>query len=153
MANKRITDVDTVESLNSYDSIFINQNNSLKQISKNKITFDIASGGTGANNAEEARANLGAVSIQTSTITIPASAWVQNEDYEGLYYADMTGLVKNVVDDKVPVFVAPAENPIENYNVYVENKIRACEQLPETINFIADIKPEVDVVVNCSVFA
>lgn len=149
MANKRIIDVDTVESLNSYDSIFINQNNSLKQINKSNIVFDITNGGTGANTVEEARINLGAIGIHTSMIIIPASAWVQKDE---LYYADMTGSAPYVVDDKTPVFVAPATNSTENFDAYVENKIRACEQLAGTINFVADIKPEVDVVVNYSVF-
>lgn len=60
MTNKRITDVDFIESLNSDESFFVNQNNTIKQINKGDITFDIVNGGTGANNAEDARENLDA---------------------------------------------------------------------------------------------
>lgn len=62
MANKRITDVDYLESLNSDESFFINQNNTLKQINKSNVVFDVVNGGTGATTAEEALANLGAAS-------------------------------------------------------------------------------------------
>lgn len=60
MADKRITDVDFIDSLNSDESFFVNKNNSIKQINKGNIVFDIVNGGTGANNAAEALANLGA---------------------------------------------------------------------------------------------
>lgn len=60
MADKRITDVDFIETLNSDESFFVNQNSTLKQINKGKIVFDIVNGGTGATNAEDARENLGA---------------------------------------------------------------------------------------------
>lgn len=61
MADKRITDVDFLDSLNGNESFFVNQNNSLKQINKNDIVFGIEQGGTGATNLEDARANLGIV--------------------------------------------------------------------------------------------
>lgn len=60
MADKRITDVDFVDSLNSDESFFINQNSSIKQINKSNVIFGITNGGTGATTAEEARINLGA---------------------------------------------------------------------------------------------
>ena len=59
MANKRITDVDYLDSLNNNESFFINQNNALKQINKKDIVFDIENGGTGATTIEAARDNLG----------------------------------------------------------------------------------------------
>ncbi len=65
MANKRITDVDFLESLNSDESFFVNQNNTLKQINKGDVTFDIVNGGTGAKDAATARANLGAADSKT----------------------------------------------------------------------------------------
>lgn len=37
MANKRITDVDFLESLNSDESFFVNHNNSIKQISRTNL--------------------------------------------------------------------------------------------------------------------
>lgn len=58
MANKRITDVDFLSSLNGDESFFVNQNNSIKQINKANINFGIINGGTGANTAEGARENL-----------------------------------------------------------------------------------------------
>ena len=64
MADKRITDVDFLDSLNSDESFFVNQNNTIKQISRNDIVFPITSGGTGATNAAAARANLGAASSE-----------------------------------------------------------------------------------------
>jgi hypothetical protein len=57
--NKRITDVDFLDSLNSNESFFVNQNNTLKQINKSNIVFDITNGGTGASDATTARNNLG----------------------------------------------------------------------------------------------
>ncbi len=58
MANKRITDVDFLDSLSSNESFFVNQNNSIKQINKSNIVFDIANGGTGATNGADGLANL-----------------------------------------------------------------------------------------------
>ena len=39
MATKRITDVDYAQTFNDNDSIFINQNDCIKQISKNKVSM------------------------------------------------------------------------------------------------------------------
>lgn len=43
MANKRITDVDFINSLNSNESFFINQNNTIKQINKNNVVLPVSS--------------------------------------------------------------------------------------------------------------
>lgn len=68
MANKRITEVGFINSLNSNESFFVNQNSTIKQINKGDITFDIINGGTGAKNAEGARANLGLGSVATEDV-------------------------------------------------------------------------------------
>lgn len=65
MADKRITDVDFLDSLNSDESFFVNQNNTLKQVKRSNVTFEIINGGTGAKDAETARANLGAADSET----------------------------------------------------------------------------------------
>ena len=65
MANKRITDVDFLDSLKSDESFFVNQNNSIKQINKSNIVFDIVNGGTGASTAAGALTNLGITATAT----------------------------------------------------------------------------------------
>lgn len=72
MANKRITDVGVIDSLNSNESFFVNQNSTIKQIKKEDITFGIINGGTGADNAEDARNNLGLGSVSTEDV-VPIS--------------------------------------------------------------------------------
>ena len=63
MIDKKITDVDYIDSLNSDESFFVNKNSSIKQINKSNIVFGINNGGTGATTVEEARENLGAASL------------------------------------------------------------------------------------------
>ena len=90
MANKRITDVDIVTSLDSDESFFINKNNTIKQINKNNIVVGIANGGTGATSIDEIKKLLG-ISIEdlgitterigaqsqhiTITVSLPKSGW------------------------------------------------------------------------------
>lgn len=72
MANKRITDVDYIDSLDNNVSFFINHSNTLRQIHNRDAIFGITSGGTGANNATDARENLGLGSVATENI-LPVS--------------------------------------------------------------------------------
>lgn len=61
--DKKITDVDFLDSLDSNESFFVNKNSSIKQINKSNIVFGINNGGTGATTIEEARENLGVASL------------------------------------------------------------------------------------------
>lgn len=65
MTTKRITDVDFLEKLDSNESFFVNKNNSIRQINKSNVVFDIVNGGTGATDAATARVNLGAASVDS----------------------------------------------------------------------------------------
>ena len=64
MIDKKITDVDYIDSLNSDESFFVNKNSSIKQINKSNIVFGINNGGTGATTVQEARENLGIASSE-----------------------------------------------------------------------------------------
>lgn len=72
MANKRITDVDYIDSLNSNESFFVNQNNTIRQINKGDVVFEVVNGGTGANNVADARNNLGLGSVAIEN-TVPVT--------------------------------------------------------------------------------
>lgn len=84
MSKKRITDVGFAELLNDNDSLFINQNDSIKQIKKSDILFDtlpVNRGGTGATTEKDARTNLGALgfadvvdNLESTETTLPLSA-------------------------------------------------------------------------------
>lgn len=164
MANKRITDVDFISSLSGDESFFVNQNNALRQVNKNNIIFGIINGGTGAKTIEDARNNLNVYSkdevysksesviMKNSTLIIPTDAWEINDSYDGLYYVNMNSSAPYVTETST-VFVTPAQLPISNFNAYIENGVRACEQSLNTIGFIADTKPDVDIIINYSVFA
>lgn len=86
MANKRITDVDFLDSLNSDESFFVNRNNSIKQINKKNVVMEIVNGGTGATTAEQALINLGAAS-QTAVNNAQTTA---NEAAENAAKAQVT---------------------------------------------------------------
>lgn len=66
--------------------------------------------------------------------------------------ANMSGSVPNATSTST-IFVAVAKLPISNFKACIENGVRACEQGLNTINFIADTKPDVDIVINYAVFA
>lgn len=117
MADKRITDVDFIDSLNSDESFFVNKNNTIKQINKGNITFDIVNGGTGANNAEDARANLGAISADDLNNALDNVS------------SNLTNTFNNALEDKVSneelkdVLGSQLENRMEVMTLIYENEV------------------------------
>lgn len=121
MADKRITDVDFLDSLNSDESFFVNQNNAIKQINKSNIVFDastitsgtllsdrlpvtpISKGGTGATDADTALMNLGAVNKAGDTMTgmlcVPSPFRITGATYPAIdvYTTDINTAIGGVV--------------------------------------------------------
>lgn len=58
MANKRITDVDSIDSLSGSESFFINRNNTIRQVNKSNVIWDVSNGGTGVTTLEGLRSLL-----------------------------------------------------------------------------------------------
>ena len=90
MAKKRITDVSFSELLNDNDSLFINQNNSIKQINKSSILFGITNGGTGASTLEEAKKNLEITTVKKVT-QAEYDALPNSKNSDGVLYAIIDG--------------------------------------------------------------
>ena len=108
-------------------------------------TLPIKSGGTGATTASQARANLGAVSMLTATVTLASSGWEDNKQ---------SVLVEGVTDDVK--FILPTNAP-ESYSDYTDNRVRYTgEMLYATggrwLEFACDTKPTVDIKVNVAIF-
>ena len=140
MSNKRITDVDYVDSLNSNESFFINQNNAIKQINKENVVFGIPNGGTGATTAAAARANIGAVTMNNTTAQLLPDGWIDNQQIIG---------VSNVTANNM-VIVSPTT---DNYSVYTECGVRCTEQAEGILTFLCDEVPNITLTVNVAVFS
>lgn len=98
---KKLTNVDYIDSLTNSGSFFVNQNNTVRQINKEDVVFGVKSGGTGANNAEDARANLGLGSVATMNV-VP----IENGGLGATNRADariMLGLGEASVEDVMPM--------------------------------------------------
>lgn len=139
---KRITDVDFLNSLNGDESFFVNQNSSIKQINKSNIIFGITNGGTGATTAKGARVNLGAVSIDTPTVELLVDGWSDNKQ---------TVAANGVTADNT-VFVSPKELD-DNYEIYGKCNIRCVAQADGYLTFKCKKVPDINIAVNIAVFS
>lgn len=139
---KRITDVDFLDSLNGDESFFVNQNSAIKQINKSNIVFGVTNGGTGATTAKDARVNLGAVSINTSTVELQVGDWSNNQQ---------TVRASNVTANNT-IFAAPKESE-DNYKIYGKCNIRCIGQADGSLTFECKKVPDINIVVNIAVFS
>lgn len=144
MADKRITDVDFIESLDGSESFFINQNSTLKQVNKGNAFKDtiwnVNNGGTGATDAATARENLGAQTKNIyDTITLSSSGWFDNKQ---------TVSVRGVTEDN-KIFTSPA---VTNYFDYSEYGIYCSAQNIGELTFTCDSVPRDSIAVNVAVF-
>lgn len=164
MANKRITDVDIVESLDSNESFFINQNNSIKQINKTNIVWPVASGGTGATSIAGIRNNLGlgntdgplpianggtgASSVETALISLGVQAQHTT--------ATVTLIAENWVDNIQTVNVdgATETNTVlvgpfpDSYSDYAEYGVHCVGQGNGVLTFTCESVPSLNVRAN-----
>lgn len=101
MANKRITSVNFLDSLDNDNSFFVNQNNTLKQINKSNVIFDIANGGTGATTALEARENLGIGLVATEDVLPVSKGGTGESTVEGAL--TNLGIAKKLEDMKYDI--------------------------------------------------
>lgn len=136
MANKRITDVDFLESLNSDESFFVNHNNSIRQINRGNITFDIINGGTGAKDASGARANLEAQKQHNAVSVILLSGdWSDGHQTVRV----------NGVSENNTIVVTP--NPASRV-LYGESEICCSAQANGTLTFECVSTPNEELMVN-----
>ena len=103
-------------------------------------TVPITSGGTGASTAEGARANLGAVAMTTTTVTLAADGWNSNQQ---------TVTVAGVTDDNT---VIPGPAPASHAD-YAENGVYCSAQAADSLTFTCDSVPSADLTINVAVFA
>lgn len=146
MANKRITDVDIITSLNGDESFFINQNNAIKQINKKDVVFGITNGGTGATNLEDAKKNLGISNITpknigaqpqhiTAMATILANGWSSNSQ---------TVTVDGVTSTNTVIVGAHPSCQ----KIYAENGVFCVGQKDNKLIFSCELVPESDIQAN-----
>lgn len=170
MANKKLTDAGFIDSFNEIGSFFVNQNNSIKQIDRDDVVFGIEYGGTGANNAEEARINLEAAHIDHThtleelgaaaadhthtqetidaaeksvafSLMIPISSWGETGMTARISFDSPNILDKNIV---ISPFV-DMDAGEDYYETWCECGIHAIKQLSNEIIFACTERPEKDI--------
>lgn len=142
MANKRITDVDYIDSLNSNESFFVNQNSTLRQINKENVVFGVNNGGTGAKTAKDARLNLGAVTIDNEVITLALDGWTNNNQIVNVRSATANNTV----------IVAP-DSDTNNYEAYIDFGVRCIKQEEGKLTFYCEKTPDIAIIVNVAMFS
>lgn len=154
MADKRITDVDFVESLNSNESFFINQNNAIKQVKRNDITFYVPNGGTGkqsvtignflvGNGTEpmqektpaEVLKLIGGISANPLSIYLSALNWSNMTQTVNVSEATENGVM----------FISPAPESHVDYN---DAGVYCSAQADGILTFACSETPMVDLAVN-----
>lgn len=169
MADKRITDVDFLESLDSDESFFVNQNNSIKQINKSNIVFGIsnggtgsttvsgarnalglgntdgalpvANGGTGAVTADAARSALGAIAMTNTTATLTVSGWSDKKQTVNIAEVPSDGYDNLVI-------ISPV---VDSRTIYSECNIACTSQSNGTLTFECEDVPKIDIIVNVAI--
>lgn len=178
MATKRITDVDIIDSLNSDESFFVNQNSSIKQINKSNIVFGInnggtgattvagarnalglgntegalpvANGGTGAITADDARVNLGITPKNIGATTMKSALATLNSNSWNSSNLSQSVSVEGVTIDNV-VVVSP-ETTSDNYKAYNKYGIYCISQSDNKLNFVCNKIPNININVNIAIF-
>lgn len=99
----------------------------------------IENGGTGADNPEQSRKNLGAIAVKPFTVTLNKSNWSNNKQ---------TVTANGVKTDNV-VIITHSPNSYNNYKNYC---VRCVAQGSNTLTFECDITPTVDITANVAIF-
>ncbi len=178
MATKKITDVDVIDSLNSDESFFVNQNSSIKQINKSNIVFGItnggtgattvsgarnalglgntdgalpvANGGTGATTADNARVNLGITPKNIGAVTMKSAIATLNSDSWDENNLSCFINVDGVTVDNI-VIVSP-EPTTSNYEVYNRYGVYCASQEDNRLMFLCKKVPSSDIDINIVIF-
>ena len=173
MIDKKITDVDFIDSLDSNESFFVNKNSSIKQINKSNIVFNINNGGTGATTVEEARENLGAVSHEDlNNVNIDLLSHTGDTNNPHMVSPEQIGAlpVSSISSTTFTITVANWNGGTEytktgltgvtssnivivspmpsSYTMWGESKVRAAAQNNGSITFVCEETPEESIGVN-----